>query len=129
MDEPCPEVRCARHCEHGFVEGRDGCPTCDCVEKEEEQRCPRGCTSFFDGCNRCSCGPDGEITACTRKFCERPKEPQCTDDKDNEGKEDECAHYVIDVRSSESFLEGHADCAANFPRPQLDENALMSIRK
>ena len=41
--------------------------------------CPAACASWYDGCNTCSC-EDGEIGACTRRFCEIYEEPRCLDE-------------------------------------------------
>lgn len=34
------------------------------------------CVSYFDGCNNCMV-MSGEVTACTKMYCETPSEPKC----------------------------------------------------
>ncbi len=34
------------------------------------------CISYFDGCNNCMV-QSGQVTACTRMYCETPSEPKC----------------------------------------------------
>merc|ERR1719445_1614506 len=103
LDEP--EVGgCPSDCSSWF----DGCNTCICNNGEiaactykwcpenmmEEARCldatpepteaigcPSDCSSWFDGCNTCTCN-NGELGACTMKWCFTQEEPRCLDEPD-----------------------------------------------
>ena len=41
-----------------------------------ELECPMGCDVWYDGCNNCTCD-NGELGACTRRFCIQYTEPYC----------------------------------------------------
>lgn len=32
--KPCPQVKCARHCPHGYKTDENGCQTCECRKYE-----------------------------------------------------------------------------------------------
>merc|ERR1719285_1318724 len=71
----CPPLSCRMLCEHGYVQDKNGCDTCECITDEVEV-CPERCISWYDGCNECKC-EDGEATFCTEKGCSLMEEAYC----------------------------------------------------
>merc|ERR1719285_162093 len=71
----CPPLSCRMLCEHGYVQDKNGCDTCECITNEVEV-CPERCISWYDGCNECKC-ESGEATFCTEKGCSLMEEAYC----------------------------------------------------
>lgn len=57
----CAEVMCALYCEHGFVQGADGCAQCKCAEPPAcesplcTELCEYGLQQDARGCATCEC--------------------------------------------------------------------------
>lgn len=77
------------------------CEFPDQIETSENEIDLSMCESYFDGCNTCMV-EDGEVTACTKKYCMENEEPKCLKWKDPTPEE---------LANCESWFDGCNTCS------------------